>query len=120
MVLLGLTIGEPLLQAISQRTLAPLLEPAIYTTGLTVLGIGLAPVTGFILYYRAAWIEHQISSLTFAGHRLQITLPKVRFAALMLWNGFIKLISFGAFQPVADAALVRFVLTRITTLPAGR
>ena len=120
MVVLGLTIGEPLLLAVNQHTLAPLLQPAIYTTGLIVSGFGLAPVIGFILYYRAAWIEHQISSLTFDGHRLQITLPKARLAALMLWNGFIKIISCGAFQPVADAALVRFVLTRITTLPAGQ
>ena len=120
MVLLGLTIGDPLLRAVNQHTLAPLLQPAIYTTGLSVLGLGLAPVLGFILFYRAAWIEHQISSLTFDGHRLQITLPKARFALLMLWNGFIKIISFGAFQPVADAALVRFVLNRITTLPAGQ
>ena len=120
MVLLGLTIGEPLLAAISQQTLRPLLEPAVFTTGMTVLGIGLTPVIGFILYYRAAWIEHQISSLTFNDHRLQITLPKARFAALMLWNGFIKIISFGAFQPVANAALVRFVLSRITTAPVAR
>ena len=87
------------------------------TTGLWVLAVGLAPVIGFILFYRAAWIEHQISSLVFDGRRLGLKLPKARFAGMMLWNGFVKIISFGAFQPVADAALARFIIARITTEP---
>lgn len=122
MVLLGLTIGQPLLEAIGGRTFEPLRQPGVLSTGLTVLATGLTPVLGFILYYRAAWIEHQISSLVFNGMRLDLALPKVRFAGLMLWNGFIKIISFGAFQPVADAALARFVIARITSRPwtAGR
>jgi uncharacterized membrane protein YjgN (DUF898 family) len=89
----------------------------VLTTGGMVLAIGLTPVIGFILFYRAAWIEHQIASLVFDGQRLQLALPKWRFAGLMLWNSFIKLISFGAFAPVADAALVRFIVSRITTRP---
>ena len=117
MVLIGLTIGPEVLHALKTQTFQPLLQPGVLSTGASVLAIGLLPVLGFILYYRAAWIEHQISSLIFAGQRLHIALPKARFAALMLWNGFIKIISFGAFAPVADAALARFIIARITTTP---
>ena len=117
MALLGLTIGEPLLAAISTQSLAALMQPSVFRTGLTVVGCGLTPVAGFILYYRAAWLEHQISSLIFDGMRLQLQLPKARFAGLMLWNGLIKIISFGALQPVANAALVRFVVARIKAVP---
>ena len=53
----------------------------------------------------------------FDDARLHLKLPKVRFAAMMLWNGFVKIISFGAFQPVTDAAMVRFIIARITTEP---
>jgi hypothetical protein len=35
----------------------------------------------------------------------------------MLWNGLVKFISFGAFTPVADAMLARFVISRITSRP---
>jgi uncharacterized membrane protein YjgN (DUF898 family) len=115
MVLLGLTIGDPILAALANQSIQPLLQPGVLGTGALVLGFGLGPVIGFLLYYRAAWIEHQISSLVFEGQRFQVRLPKVQFAGLMLWNGFIKLISFGAFAPVADAALVKFIVDRITT-----
>ena len=117
MVLLGVTIGDQVIQAIERLSYVPLLAPAIMKTGLWVLAVGLAPVVGFILYYRAAWIEHQISNLVFDDARLHLKLPKVRFAAMMLWNGFVKIISFGAFQPVTDAAMVRFIIARITTEP---
>jgi uncharacterized membrane protein YjgN (DUF898 family) len=117
MVVLGLLIGEPILMALGQQSLEPLRQPGVMTTGLWVLGFGLAPVFGFILYYRAAWIEHQISSLSFDGTRLYVRLPKARFAGLMLWNSFVKLVSFGAFSPVADAAMVRFIVDRITATP---
>ena len=117
MVLVGFTIGPQVLQALGQQTLLPLLEPATLSTGLTVLAVGLSPVVGFLLYYRAAWLEHQISSLVFDGVRLRLDLPKVRFAGMMLWHGFVKIISFGAFQPVADAALARFIISRIVNEP---
>jgi uncharacterized membrane protein YjgN (DUF898 family) len=117
MGLIGITIGTPVLDALQTQTLAPLLQPGVLSTGAVVLSIGLTPVIGFILYYRAAWLEHQISSLVFDGMRLKIRLPKMRFAALMLWSSFAKIISFGAFQPVTDAMLVRFVISRITTEP---
>lgn len=117
MVLIGLTIGPEVIDALTRKSLAPLLAPGVLSTGLSMLAVGLVPVLGFILYYRAAWIEHQISSLVFGGQRLHITLPKARFAGLMLWNGFIKIISFGAFAPVADAALASFIIERITTEP---
>ena len=117
MVLLGVTIGPQLIEAAGSQSLQPLLQPGVLSTGFTVLAIGLTPVIGFMLYYRAAWIEHQISSFVFNGVRLRLTLPKVNFAALMLWNGFIKIVSFGAFAPVADAALARFVIDRIRTEP---
>lgn len=116
MVLLGVTIGTPLLTALGTLTFAPLQQPGVISTGLGVITVGLSPVLGFILYYRAAWIEHQISSLVFNNVRLRLELPKARFAGLMLWNGFIKIISFGAFAPVADAALARFVIARIDTV----
>jgi uncharacterized membrane protein YjgN (DUF898 family) len=117
MVLVGLTIGTDVLAAIEGQTVAPLLKPATMTTGLSVLAIGLTPVLGFVLFYRAAWIEHQISSLEFDGRRLGLALPKLQFAGLMLWNGLVKFISFGAFTPVADAMLARFVISRITSRP---
>jgi uncharacterized membrane protein YjgN (DUF898 family) len=117
MVLIGLTIGDEVLGALARQTFAPLMNAKTLTTGAWVLTLGLTPVVGFILFYRAAWIEHQISSLVFHGQRLELKLPKWRFAGLMLWNSFIKLISFGAFAPVADAALVRFIVARITTRP---
>ncbi len=115
MVLLGLTIGPQLLAAFGMQSLQPLMLPGVLSTGLTVLVVGLSPVLMFMLYYRAAWTEHQISSIVFDGVRLRLTLPKARFAGLLLWNGFIKIVSFGAFQPVADAALARFVIDRIQT-----
>ncbi len=117
MVLIGVTIGDEVLGAVARQTLAPLMNAKTLTTGAWVLSIGLTPVIGFILFYRAAWIEHQISSLVFDDQQLELTLPKWRFAGLMLWNSFIKLVSFGAFAPVADAALVRFIVARITTRP---
>ncbi len=115
MALLGLTVGPELIAAASAGSLAPLRQPGVIETVVAVLAIGLTPVAMFLLYYRAAWIEHQISSIVFRDMRFHIKLPKVRFAALILWNGFVKLISFGAFAPVADAALARFVIDRIET-----
>lgn len=123
MVLLGLTAGPELIAAASTASLAPLHRPGVIETVCTVLAVGLTPVILSLLYYRAAWIEHEISSIVFRGVRFRIVLPKARFAALMLWNSFIKLISFGAFAPVADAALARFVIERIETEtwpPLGR
>ncbi len=117
MVLVGLTIGPEVLAALEGQTLTPLLQPETLKTGLGVLAFGLTPVFGFLLYYRAAWIEHQISSLVFDGQRLDVKLPKMQFAGLMLWNSFVKFISFGAFTPVADAALMRFVVARIRSRP---
>ncbi len=117
MVLVGVTIGGDVLAAIEGQSFAPLMKPETWRTGVTVLALGLAPVFGFILYYRAAWIEHQISSLVLDGQRLELRLPKAQFAGLMLWNGFVKLVSFGAFTPVADAALVRFIVARIQSSP---
>lgn len=117
MLMIGMTIGEPVLRALATVSLVPLQQPGVLSTLLSVLAIGLTPLMAFILYYRAAWIEHQISSLVFGGVRLRIELPKLRFAGLMLWNGFIKIISFGAFAPVADAALARFVIARIRSEP---
>lgn len=117
MVLIGLTIGDEVLTAVARQSFAPLMHAHTLATGAYVLAIGLTPVIGFILYYRAAWIEHQIANLVFDGQRLDLKLPKWRFAALMLWNSFVKLISFGAFAPVADAALVRFIVARITSRP---
>ena len=117
MVLIGLTIGTQFVAALEQLDVAPLLQPGVLSTGLVVLAVGLGPLMVFLLYYRAAWIEHQISSLCFNGVRLTLSLPKFHFAALMLWNGFAKIVSFGVFQPVADAALVRFVIGRIRTQP---
>ncbi len=115
MVLIGLTIGDEVLTAVSMQTLTPLMNTRTLTTGAYVLAIGLTPVIGFILFYRAAWIEHQISNLVIDGQRLDLKLPKWRFAGLMLWNSLVKLVSFGAFAPVADAALVRFIVARITS-----
>ena len=117
MVLIGLTIGPQVLGVLETGNFQPLFEPQTFRTGLWVLVVGLLPVLAFLQFYRAAWIEHQISSLVFDGVKLQLTLPKGRFAALMLWNGFAKIVSFGAFQPVADAALVRFLIARIRTEP---
>lgn len=115
MVLLGLTAGPELIAAASSGSLEPLRQPGVFETVAAVLGIGLTPVSLFLLYYRAAWIEHQISSIVFRDMRFHVRLPKARFAALILWNAFVKLISFGAFAPVADAALARFVIDRIET-----
>ncbi|NOU07216.1 MAG: hypothetical protein HOO99_13655, partial [Hyphomicrobiaceae bacterium] len=49
--------------------------------------------------------------------RLDLKLPKWRFAGLMVTNALIKIVSFGGFQPAADAQLVRFVVNNIRTVP---
>lgn len=119
LVMLGVLIGEPLLAAVHGATLKPLLDPVIMETGVSVLAIGLIPVIGTLLYYRAAWIEHQISSLVFDGTQLQIALPRARFAALLMGCSVMKLASLGALTPVADAAVARFLVVRLTAVKAA-
>lgn len=119
MILLGLAIGPELLASIETRSLDPLTQSGSAGTALFILGAGLSPVVFLLLYYRAAWLEHQVSSLAIGNMRLNLVLPRFRFAALMLWGAVLKILSLGAFAPVADAQLVRFVVKHMRTVPFG-
>lgn len=117
MILLGLSIGPEVLASIEMRSLHPLLQSGSAGTALFILGVGLSPVILLLTYYRAAWIEHQVSSLAVGDMRLNLKLPKFRFALLMLWGAALKILSLGAFSPVADAQLVRFLIGHVRTHP---
>lgn len=120
MVLLGLTVGPELLASIAKGSIQPLKDAGSMGKMLLILGMGLTPVIAFLLFYRAAWIEHQVSSVGIGDMRLDLKLPKWRFAGLMVTNALIKIVSFGGFQPAADAQLVRFVVKNIRTVPLDR
>ncbi|MEQ1649829.1 MAG: DUF898 family protein [Hyphomicrobiaceae bacterium] len=117
MALLGVLIGPELLSSIASGSLKPLQDAGSMGKLLLILGIGMTPVIAFLLFYRAAWIEHQVSSVGIGDMRLDLKLPKWRFAGLMVTNALIKIVSFGGFQPAADAQLVRFVVNNIRTVP---
>ena len=117
MILLGLAVGPELLASIASLSLAPILAAGSAGTTLLILGLGLTPVVAFLLYYRAAWIEHQVSSVGIGDVRLDLKLPKWRFAGMMVMNSLVKIVSFGGFQPACDAQLVRFVIRNIRTVP---
>jgi len=120
MILLGLAIGPELLASIEMRSFDPLTQSGSAGTALFILGVGLSPVVFLLLYYRAAWLEHQVSSLAVDNMRLSLALPRFRFAGLMLWGAIVKIVSLGAFAPVADAQIVRFVIRHVRTEPFGR
>ena len=66
-----------------------------------------------MLIYRKAWIEHLVSSISFGGEQLHLKLPRGRFLWICGTNIVMSVISFGALAPVAEARLVRFILTHL-------
>ena len=118
MLALGLTIGPDLLAALQTRSISPLMYSGSIRTAAFIAGAGLAPLILLLLYYRAAWIEHQISSLAVSDVRLKLNLPRFRFALLMMRGAALKFVTLGAFAPLADAQMVRFVIAHVRTEPA--
>jgi uncharacterized membrane protein YjgN (DUF898 family) len=113
LVVLSLNIGPQLLSAINGLSAAPLNDADVLRRGLTILACGCAPLSLFVLVYRRAMLEHQVSSVAFDGGQLSLKLPLLGYVWLAISNVALKVGSFGAFAPVADARAMRYMIRHL-------
>lgn len=110
---LGLVIGDEILLAVEQMSLAPLARPGIAQKGLLVVAMGLLPFSMLAAAYRAETLSRDVSAIRAGAATLALDLPRWQFAAVVTSGRLMKLASLGTLAPVADARLVRFVLMRV-------
>ncbi len=113
LIVLSLNIGPQLLAAINGLSIAPLNDADVARRGLTIVAIGLLPLSLFALVYRKAMLEHQISCVAFDGGRLRLKLPLVGYLWLAVTNVVLKVGSLGAFAPVAEARAMRYLISHL-------
>jgi uncharacterized membrane protein YjgN (DUF898 family) len=113
LVVLSLNIGPQLVASIDGLSLVPLNDATVIRRGLTVLAVGLVPLSVFGLVYRKAMLEHQISSVAFDGGRLHLKLPLASYLWLAVSNFALRVGSLGAFAPVAEARSMRYLIAHL-------
>lgn len=113
LLVLSRYIGPEIVAAVQGLTIAPLANMEVLRQGALVVAAGMVPLALLMLIYRKAWIEHLVSSISFGGEQLHLKLPRGRFLWICGTNIVMSVISFGALAPVAEARLVRFILTHL-------
>lgn len=114
LIALSLNIGPQLLQAIDNLTLTPLADADVLRRGLLVSACGLIPLSLFGLIYRKAMLEHRVSCIAFEGGRLRLNMPILGYLGLTLSNVLLRVVSLGAFAPVAEARFMRYLIAHLT------
>ena len=113
LVVLSQFIGPEIVAAVQGLTIKPLANAAVLKQAAYVLGGGLLPLSVLMLLYRKAWIEHFVASISFGGAQLQLKLPRAQFLWICVSNILMTIFSLGALSAVAEARLVRFILTHM-------
>ena len=111
---LGLVIGDPIISALEQLSLAPLAQPGVAQKGILIIAMGLLPLSLLAAAYRADILSRDVSAIRIGATTLALDLPRWQFARLATGGRILKIASLGALAPVVDARLARFVLTRVT------
>lgn len=113
LLVLSRYIGPEIVAAVQGMTLKPLANADVLRQGALVLGAGLVPLAVLMLLYRKAWLEHLVSSICFGGERFSLKLPRFKYLWICITNIVMTVFTLGALAPVAEARLVRFVLSHL-------
>ena len=111
LVLLGLFVGEPVVEALQRLSIKPMLVPGVPQTTLMIATVCLIPCLLLLTAYHAAWLRHQVSSIGNEQVRLSLALPTWPFVRMVAGNTLMRAATFGALTPVADARFAKFLIS---------
>jgi uncharacterized membrane protein YjgN (DUF898 family) len=114
LIALGVTIGPQILASLQSLSLLPLADPLVQQTGLSIIAVGVLPITLALLNYRTAWIEHRINAVATDQGRLRLRLPRLGFLWLSLGNLALLIATLGLAGPVAEARTVRYIIAHLS------
>jgi uncharacterized membrane protein YjgN (DUF898 family) len=111
LILLGLFVGDPVINAIQGVSIKPMLLPGVARTTILIMTTCMIPCLMLAAMYYAAWLRHQISSIGNDQVTLSLALPTWPFIKLVASNAALRVGSLGALAPVADARFARFLVS---------
>jgi uncharacterized membrane protein YjgN (DUF898 family) len=111
LVLLGLFVGDPVIDAIQGFSIKPMLLPGVAKITLLIMTTCLIPCLMLATVYYAAWLRHQVSSIANDKVALSLALPTWPFIKLVASNAALRIGTLGALAPVADARFARFLVS---------
>ena len=105
----GAVIGHELMLAAETKSLGPLLALHVAWRGLPIIVTGLLAFAVLARAYRAEYLNHHVSHVVCGQTRLSLRVPALHYAATSLGGSAMKLLTFGALTPVADAQMLRLI-----------